>query len=136
MIQRLSHATLWVDDQDAARDFYVDKLGFEVRTDAKMGDFRWLTVGPKAQKDLQLVLMALRPGPMMDEATVAALRALVTAGKLGGGVFDTDDCQRTFAELSAKGVRFLSAPEERPYGIEAVFCDNTGNWFSLTQRRR
>lgn len=136
MIQRLSHATLWVDDQDAARDFYVDKLGFEVRTDAKMGDFRWLTVGPKAQKDLQLVLMALRPGPMMDEATVAALRALVTAGKLGGGVFDTDDCQRTFEELSARGVRFLSAPEERPYGIEAVFCDNTGNWFSLTQRRR
>jgi catechol 2,3-dioxygenase-like lactoylglutathione lyase family enzyme len=136
MIQRLSHATIWVDDQDAAREFYVDKLGFEVRTDVKMGDFRWLTVGPKAQKDLQIVLMALRPGPMMDEATVAALRALVTTGKLGGGVFDTDDCRRSFEELSARGVRFLSEPEERPYGIEAVFSDNTGNWFSLTQRRR
>jgi hypothetical protein len=36
--------------------------------------------------------------------------------------------------LKAKGVEFLSPPAERPYGIEAVFKDNSGNWFSLTQR--
>jgi len=54
-------------------------------------------------------------------------------GVLGAGVFNTDDCRGTYEELKAKGVQFLSEPVERPYGIEAVFKDNSGNWFSLTQ---
>jgi len=49
------------------------------------------------------------------------------------GAFDTDDCQATYEELKSRGVEFLSEPAQRPYGIEAVFKDNTGNWFSLTQ---
>ena len=58
MIQRLSHATIYVLDQDAAYDFYVNKLGLEVRTDARMENgFRWLTVGPKGQPDLEIALM-------------------------------------------------------------------------------
>ena len=70
---------------------------------------------------------------MMDEATVTQLRAVMAKGVLGVGVFNTDDCRRTYEELKAKGVQFLSEPAERPYGIEAVFKDNSGNWFSLTQ---
>ena len=51
MIQRLSHTTVYVLDQDAARDFYVNKLGFEVRMDASMDNgFRWLTVGSKGSR--------------------------------------------------------------------------------------
>ena len=58
MIQRISHTGIYVLDQDAARDFYVNKLGFEVRDDATMDNgFRWLTVGPKTQPDLNLILM-------------------------------------------------------------------------------
>ena len=133
MITRLSHATFYVLDQDQALEFYTKKLGFEVRTDARMEGFRWLTVGSKAQPDMEIVLMALTPGPMMDEATCEQLRGLLAKGVLGGGVFDTDDCRKTYEELKARGVEFLSPPEQRPYGIEALLKDNSGNWFSMTQ---
>lgn len=133
MIRALSHATIYVTDQDAALDFYTKKLGFEVRTDARMDDFRWLTVGPKDQPDLELVLM--KPGAMLDEATRKTLQELVAKGAMGAGVFRTADCRATYEELKARGVEFMSEPAERPYGIEAVFKDNSGNWFSLTQPR-
>lgn len=134
MITRLSHVTLFVLDQEAAKDFYTNKLGFEVRTDAQAEGFRWLTVGPKAQPDMEIVLMAIQPGPMLDAATAEQIRQVVAKGVLGGGVFDTDDCRKTHAELKAKGVQFLNEPTERPYGTEAVFKDNSGYWFSLCQR--
>jgi catechol 2,3-dioxygenase-like lactoylglutathione lyase family enzyme len=136
MIQKMTHASVYVLDQERAKEFYTDKLGFEVQMDAKMGDFRWLTVSPKGQKDFQLVLMPIAASPMMDEATAATIRALVEKGTFGGGVLETDDCQRTYDELRAKGVEFKSPPTERPYGIEAVFKDDSGNWFSLGQKPR
>lgn len=135
MINKLSHATIYVDDHEVALNFYVDKLGFEKRTDATMEGFRWVTVGPKAQPDLEIVLMKLGPSPMMDEATVEQLTTLMKKGALGSGVFSTDDCKKTYDELSAKGVEFMGPPQERPYGIEAIMKDPFGNWFSVTQRR-
>jgi predicted enzyme related to lactoylglutathione lyase len=54
-------------------------------------------------------------------------------GVLGAGAFHTDDCHGTYKELKSRGVEFISEPAERAYGIEAVFKDNSGNWFSLTQ---
>ena len=136
MIQKLSHTTIYVLDQERAKTFYVDTLGLEVRTDAKMGDFRWLTVGPKRQPDLQIVLMPIAPGPMMDQATAVELRKMVERGAFSGGVLETDDCQKTYEELKAKGVEFASPPQERFYGVEAIMKDDSGNWFSMTQRRR
>lgn len=134
MISKLSHATIWVLNQDEAYDFYVNKLGFEVRTDAKMDNgFRWLTVGPKEQKDLEIILMEIKSGMIMDENAAKQLRALVQNGFLGAGAFETKDCRKTYEELKSLGVEFKSAPEEKFYGIEAVFKDNSGNWFSLTQ---
>jgi predicted enzyme related to lactoylglutathione lyase len=135
MIKAMSHATIYVLNQDDALAFYRDKLGFEVRTDAKMGDFRWVTVGPKEQKDLEIVLFELKPGMMHDAATIATLRELVSKGALGAGVFATADVRATYAELKAKGVEFMSEPKEQPYGIEAMMKDNSGNWFSLCQPR-
>lgn len=136
MIQRLSHSTIWVLDQDSAYDFYVNKLGFDVKTDAKMdGGFRWLTVSPKGQPDLEIILMAIAPGPSLDEASCATLRELVRTGKMGAGVFDTADCQKTYEELKAKGVEFSQEPTDRFYGVEALFKDDSGNWFSLSQHK-
>ena len=136
MITRLSHATIYVLNQDEALRFYTEKLGFEVRMDMKMGDFRWLTVGPKGQPDMQIVLYAARAhGGMMDEETIGHLRAILEKGLMGPGVFEADDCQATYEELKSKGVEFISPPQEQPYGIEAIFKDNSGNWFSMTQRR-
>ncbi len=133
MIKKLSHASSWVDHQDEARDFYVNKLGFEVRTDMTLDGFRWLTVGPKDQPELELILMEPKAGMMMDEETVKQLRALLKKGALGAGVFYTEDCQKTYETLKARGVEFLAPPQERPYGVEALLKDNSGNWFSLTQ---
>lgn len=99
------------------------------------GDFRWLTVGPKEQPELEIVLMEIRPGMVWDEATANQLKEIVRKGVLGADVFDTDDCRKTFEELKRTGVEFLSEPQDRPYGVEAVFKDNSGNWFSLTQHK-
>jgi catechol 2,3-dioxygenase-like lactoylglutathione lyase family enzyme len=128
--------TVFVLDQDRAREFYVGKLGFEVRTDQSLGGFRWLTVGPKGQPDVELILMKIASGPMLDESAAAQLRALVEKGGLGCGVFETADVRKDYEELSKKGVRFSGPPQDRPYGIETVLRDDSGNWFSLCQRTR
>ena len=133
MIQRLSVASVYVLDQDRAGTFYTEKLGFEVRTDATMGAFRWLTVGPKGQPDLEIVLMPIQPGPMLDEARARSLRELVSQSTFGFGAFATDDCRATYEQLKARGVEFRGPPEERPYSIEAVLKDDSGNWFALVQ---
>jgi catechol 2,3-dioxygenase-like lactoylglutathione lyase family enzyme len=134
MIDRLSHTPIWVRDQDTAKDFYVDRLGFDVRTDVTMDGFRWLTVAPKGQPDVELIL--IKPGPPMhDEQSAAEILALVAKGAFSGGVMDTSDCRTTFEDLSARGVTFLQEPADRPYGVEGVFRDDSGNWFSLRQPR-
>jgi catechol 2,3-dioxygenase-like lactoylglutathione lyase family enzyme len=134
MIRRMSHATIFVTNQQEALEFYRDKLGFKVHTDAMVGDdFRWLTMCANDQPDFEIVLMEPKAGMLMDEATATQLRSLIEKAVLGAGVFNTDDCRATYEELKAKGVEFVSEPAQRPYGIEAVFKDNSGNWFSLTQ---
>jgi catechol 2,3-dioxygenase-like lactoylglutathione lyase family enzyme len=133
MIQRLSHAALYVLNQDSARDFYVNKLGFEVRMDGKMDNgFRWLTVSPKGQPDLQIILMQV-DGPNMQPEVAKTIRGLLMQGKLNGGVLQTTDCRKTYEELKAKGVEFPSPPKEQFYGIEAIMKDDSGNWFSMTE---
>jgi catechol 2,3-dioxygenase-like lactoylglutathione lyase family enzyme len=134
MIKKMSHASIFVSNQEEALSFYRDKLGFKVHTDAMIGeDFRWLTVCASDQPDFEIILMEPKAGMLMDEAAATQLRALIDKGILGAGAFHTDDCRATYDELKGKGVVFLSEPTERPYGIEAVFKDNSGNWFSLTQ---
>jgi catechol 2,3-dioxygenase-like lactoylglutathione lyase family enzyme len=130
---KLTHTTVWVLDQDEALDYYTNKLGFEVGTDATTDDFRWLTVHSPDQPDHELILLEPRP-PMMDEQTAEQVKALVAKGTLGPGAFDTDDCRRTYTELKERGVNFLSEPTERFYGIEATLRDNSGNWFSMVER--
>lgn len=132
MITRLSHTSIWVLDQDSAKAFYTEKLGFDVLDDIDMGGgMRWLTVTPPGS-DVELILADVRMGH--DEEDVETIRALVAKGALGPGVLATDDCRKTSEELSGRGVVFLQEPTEQPYGIEAVFRDDSGNWFSLTQR--
>jgi catechol 2,3-dioxygenase-like lactoylglutathione lyase family enzyme len=133
VIQRISHTGIYVLDQDAALDFYVNKLGFEVRDDHTMDNgFRWLTVGAKTQPDLNLILMKV-DGPNLKPEVSRTLRDLLERGIMSGGALHTSDCRKTYEELSAKGVEFIQPPEDRFYGIEALMKDNSGNWFSLTE---
>lgn len=141
MIQRMSHSAIFVLDQDVAKDFYVNKLGFEVSMDQSMPNgFRWLTVSPKGQPDLQIILMKVAPSPFdvanvqkIQPQDVETIGGLMKKGAFGAGVFQTADCRKTYEEMKAKGVEFLSPPKDQFYGVEAVFRDPFGNWFSMTQ---
>lgn len=136
MIQRLSHTTVFVLNQDEALKFYRDQLGFEVTADFTMdGGFRWLTVAAAGQPELSLILAEPTEGPMFTAEAAAQVRQLVQQGAFGIGVFETADCHATYEQLSAAGVEFTTPPTERFYGIEALGKDNSGNWFSLTQRQ-
>ncbi|MEZ5120192.1 MAG: VOC family protein [Solirubrobacterales bacterium] len=135
---RIATAHLWVHDQDEALKFYTEKLGFETRVDvtlAEMGDFRWLTVGPVGQPDVDVVLMAIPGPPIMDAETAQQVRDLMSKGFAGTVFLTTDDCRASYEELRARGVEFTEAPEERPYGIDAGFRDPSGNSLRLTQVR-
>src|SRR5690242_3130955 len=116
MIQKLSHTPVFVLDQERAKEFYTQKLGFEVRADETLGTFRWLTVGPKTQPEVEIILMPIASSPMLDGDSAAALRRLVESGKMGAAVFATNDCRKTYEELKGRGVTFRQEPAERPYG--------------------
>jgi catechol 2,3-dioxygenase-like lactoylglutathione lyase family enzyme len=134
MIKRVTHGTLYVKDQNESLRFYTEVLGFAVRTDVTMGDFRWLTVSPKEQPELEIVLYALKADPyFLSEDDVKTMTRLTEAGKLGGFVIKADDVQKTYEELKAKGVEFSKPPTQEPYGMEAVFKDINGHVFSLGQ---
>jgi catechol 2,3-dioxygenase-like lactoylglutathione lyase family enzyme len=133
---KVGNAQVWVHDQDAALEFYTKKLGMEVRSDVtmpEMGDFRWLTVSPKGQDDFAIVLMPIPGPPVFDAQTAEQIRELMGKGVAGTVFLVTEDCQKAYEELSARGVEFQETPEERPYGIDAGFRDPSGNSFRLTQ---
>lgn len=136
MITKMSHVLVWVKNQQEALEFYRDKLGFEVDTDAEMGPgFRWLTMRIKTQPGFEIILVEPKAGMMLDEESAAQLRSLVDKGVLGGGVFDTDDIYQTYEELKTRGVEFKGPPSVQPWGTATVMKDNSGNWFSIGQEK-
>jgi predicted enzyme related to lactoylglutathione lyase len=133
---RIANAQLWVHDQDEALDFYTKRLGWEVRADvtmAEMGNFRWLAVGPVGQEDVSVVLMAIPGPPVFEPETTKAVADLTAKGASGTIFLATEDCRASYEELKGRGVEFVDAPEERPYGIDASFRDPSGNHIRLTQ---
>ena len=136
MITRVNHFSVFVLDQDSAYDFYVHKLGFKVHTDASMGPGkRWLTVTPPEQPDLEITLMAIDEGLMFKKDAAEKMRELVKAGTFGFAVFQCNDLMATYEELTARGVKFKKAPTKEFYGYEALFIDDSGNWFSLGEKK-
>jgi catechol 2,3-dioxygenase-like lactoylglutathione lyase family enzyme len=132
MITNISLVTVYCLDQDKARDFYVNVLGFEPRTDSTVGeDFRWVTVSHPRQPDIEVTLML--PGPPLDADAAAFVRRQLEKGEMGGLGLRVDDCRKTYEDLRAKGVTFLQEPSDRPYGIEAVMRDVSGNWLVLVE---
>lgn len=134
MIKNVNLVSVWVKDQDASLAFYTDVLGFEVGDDIALAEgFRWLTVVHPNQPELHLHLTTPGP-PLSDELQTSITRAL-DSGAMPGVGLSVDDCQATYAELRAKGVEFIREPAERPYGVEALIRDNSGNWLVLVEAR-
>ena len=124
-------------DQDSAFNFYVNQLGFIVHTDAVMGPgMRWLAVCPPEQPDLEISLMAISENMMFNADSAKQMRALVSSGTFGFGVFECKDLWATYEELKAKGVEFTKEPTKEFYGFEALFKDDSGNWFSLGETKQ
>jgi catechol 2,3-dioxygenase-like lactoylglutathione lyase family enzyme len=134
MFDTITHSSLYVLDQDEALDFYVGKLGLEVRSDVDLGFMRWLTVGVPGDTDREVLLE--KPGPpALSEETAAQVRDLLTKGALGlGFILRTDDCHKTYEELVAKGVEATEKPTEQPYGIDCAIRDPFGNHIRITQQ--
>jgi len=135
MINAVSHLGLWVHDQEEAKAFYTEKLGFEVRQDAtleELGGYRWLTVGPPGQPDLNVILSIPGP-PAVDDESAEQLKALIAKGALGPGILQTEDCRKTIKELEGKGVEVTQQPDERFYGIDAAIRDPSGNEWRVVQ---
>ncbi|MEV0331480.1 VOC family protein [Nocardia sp. NPDC050717] len=134
-ITNVSLVTVYVTDQDAAKQWYIDKLGFVETADVSMGDngFRWVTVAHPDHRELEVTLMV--PGPPLTDDMADAVRRSLASGTHGALGLRTADCQKSYEELTAKGVEFIQPPSERPYGTEAVIRDNSGNWLVLVEPR-
>ena len=135
MIDAVSHVNVWVGDQDEAKAFYTEKLGLEVREDATLeefGGYRWLTVGPPGQPDVNIILSAPQP-PAVDEENAKQIMVLLAKGAMGPGILRTADCRKTCKELEDRGVELTQQPDERFYGIDAALRDPSGNEWRVVQ---
>jgi len=135
MISKLTHICVYVLDQERARDFYTNKLGFKVKIDVPMPNgAKWLTVTPPDQPDMELTLFPLVVGKKFTEEVIATMKELISNSVFGPGVFLCNDIYATYEELKSKSVEFIKVPTKELYAIEALFKDDSGNFFSLHQR--
>ena len=135
MSQGVQMVGVYVRDQDEAVEFYVEKVGFEVHTDVKNGDYRWLTLQHPDQPSFQLGVF--KPGPpTIDEATAQAVREIVAKGAMPPLVLEVDDCRAAYDRLRARGVEFTQEPVERYGSVDAGFRDPSGNGWKMIQARR
>jgi len=135
MSQGVALVGLYVRDQDEALSFYVEKLGFRVHTDARNGDYRWLTVQHPDQPSFQLGLF--RPGPPVhDSATAGTLNSAVAKGAMPPLVLNVTDCRGAYKKMLEAGVEFTQEPTERYGTIDAGFRDPSGNGWKMIQAAR
>ena len=135
MSEGVQVAGIYVRDQDEALDFYVGKLGFEVHTDVKNGDYRWLTVRHPEQETFQLGLF--RPqAPIVDDGTAQSLNEAVAKGAMPPLVLVVEDCRAAYEELRGRGVEFTQEPVERYGNVDASFRDPSGNGWKMVEPQR
>jgi len=129
---KLSHTFLDVHDIDLALAFYRDVLGLDVHTDVTMDDFRWVTLSPKSQPDLEIGLMDPRKGPGAPDGD--AVLTLTAKGSMNGLIFVTADVDGDFEKVRAAGAEVLQEPITQPYGVrDCAFRDPSGNMIRFSQ---
>lgn len=135
MNQGVGVAGVYVRDQEEALQFYVGKLGFRVHTDARNGDYRWLTVQHPEQPSFQLGLFAPQ-SPLVDAATAQTLREVVAKGAMPPLVLIVDNCRAAYDQMHARGVEFTQEPVARYGSVDASFRDPSGNGWKMIEARR
>jgi catechol 2,3-dioxygenase-like lactoylglutathione lyase family enzyme len=134
MSQGVGVAGIYVRDQDEALEFYVEKLGFVVGTDARNGDYRWLTVRHPDQPSFELGLF-MPQAPVLDAATVQTVREIVAKGAMPPLVLIVDDCRGAYERMRTRGVEFTQEPVERYGKVDAGFRDPSGNGWKMIEAR-
>ena len=125
-MKKLTTFKVYVLDQEEAREFYVNQLGFKVAEDKRMGDYRWLLVQPP---DTQEVTINLEFARTADEKALVGRQA--ASQPLFG--LATDDCLRDYSELKDRGVKFEGEPKVQPWGTGVMLQDLYGNKIYLSQ---
>ena len=134
MITHISIASVFVKDVDESKAFYIDVLGFVENSDVTLSDgYRWCTVSHPHQPELMVHLTV--PGPPHTPDMVDAINRALDGGNMHGLGMAVDDCRKTYEDLRDKGVEFIQEPADRPYGVEAVCRDNSGNWMVLVEQK-
>jgi predicted enzyme related to lactoylglutathione lyase len=128
----VSHFHITVTDPDAALLFYRDALGLELKNEVNQGGFRWLTLSPPSQPELQVVLSEARAG--RPPADGEQLEALVTKGSFMGAIFNSTDLDTTFEKVRASGAEVMQEPTDQPWGVrDCAFRDPAGNMIRINQ---
>jgi lactoylglutathione lyase len=123
VISKIATAAVYVDDQRQALQFWTKQVGFEVHREQPMGPHAsWVEVGPRGAESC----LVMYPKSMM--ADWAARKPSI--------VFECESLQKTYEELSERGVHFTQEPKEMPWGPFAIFIDLDGNWFGLKEQQR
>ena len=131
----LSHCFVTVHDPDLALAFYRDVLGLELRADVAAEGFRWLTLSPPTQPDIEIVLVEPHAGHSKEDGD--ALLALLTKGSLGGVNFRTTDLDSTFEKIRASGAEVMQEPMSQFWGVrDCAFRDPSGSMVRITEARK
>jgi catechol 2,3-dioxygenase-like lactoylglutathione lyase family enzyme len=122
MALSISQVTVYVEDQQQAVDFWTGKMGFKVTTDMPYGEDRWIEVEPPGGGARLVIFKADPNWPVLTKDLPNYV------------LFQADDILKTHAELVARGVEFTQEPKQEPWGWSAVFKDDAGHLFHLSQR--
>ena len=133
---KVSHCFIAVHDPAEALAFYHDVLGLEVRNDVTYQGMRWVTVGPRAQPDVNIVLEPPAGGPNASSQDKKAMSQLLANGMLHAVTFATNDCDATFEQVCRAGAEVLQEPVDQGYGVrDSAFRDPSGNMVRFSQKR-
>jgi len=120
---KIATVCVYVEDQEKAGNFWTEQVGFSVHRSRPMGpEVKWLEVGPKGAESC-LVLY-----PKSMEKNWAERKAAI--------VFECEDNQKIYEEMSSRGVEFTQEPKEMPWGTFALFLDTEGNWYGLREGQK
>jgi predicted enzyme related to lactoylglutathione lyase len=131
---KVSHCFIAVDDHDKALDFYRDVLGLRVTNDVKFEGYRWVSLSPPSQPDVEIVLEPASADPNTSPDDKKALEELLAKGMLRAVIFATGDCDATFERVRAAGAEVIQEPMDQPYGVrDCAFRDPAGNMLRFNQ---
>ncbi len=125
---KISHSSIFVDDQDKARRFYTEVLGFAIKHDLPVGDFNWLTVvSPAGPEGVELLL---EPN---DNPAAKTYQTAIYGQGIPATMFSVDDVHAEHQRLTARGVSFRAEPTEAAGVTTAIFDDTCGNLITIAQ---